>query len=375
MSHAHADAAALAARRDCGMLPDIQNMGERMTGQRSLAELDRWHAGHVEDVIDPGRRIVDAHHHMWQRPPEAYQLPELMAELESGHDVRATVFVQNNAMYRAGGPEAMKPLGETEYVNGVAAVSASGMFGPQRLCAGIVGHADLRLGKAVRPVLEAHRRASGRFRGIRHQAQWDGELGSMARIAAPKGLLLDPDFRKGFAELGPLGLRFDAWIYFHQLGELASLAGAFPETPVILDHLGAPLGVGPYAARRNEVFDLWAAGIRALAKHSNVSVKLGGLGMPSYGFGFGFETRAAPATSAALAEAWRPYVELVIEAFGANRCMFESNFPVDKVTCSYRTLWNALKRIAEGTSEAEKAALFDGTARRVYDLGSEGIEN
>ena len=341
---------------------------------RTLAQLEAWQATAVEAVIEPGRRIVDPHHHMWLRPPEAYQLPELMAELNSGHDVRASVFVQNNAMYRASGSEPMRAVGETEYVNGVAAMSASGMFGPQRLCAGIVGFADLRLGSEVRAVLEAHKASAGaRFKGVRQQAQWDPELGAMARVPPPQGLLANPDFRAGFAELAPLGLRFDAWIYFHQLDELRDLARAFPETTIILNHIGAPLGIGPYAERRNQVFDAWSADMRALAACPNVVVKLGGLGMPSYGFGF--DLRDTPAPSAELAEAWRPYIELCIEAFSPARCMFESNFPVDKASCSYRTLWNAFKRIAAGASEDEKAALFEGTARHVYDLGSEGIEN
>ncbi len=344
------------------------------TPPRTLAALDAWHARAIEAVIDAERPIVDAHHHLWWRPPESFQLPELIAEMTSGHDIRATVFVQNGAMYRADGPEAMKPVGETEYVNGVAAVGASGLLGPARPCAGIVGFADLRLGNDVQPVLAAHKAAAGpRFKGVRQQAQWDPHLGSMAKTTPAPGLLAEPAFRAGFAHLAPLGLGFDAWIYFTQLAELAELAAAFPETRIVLDHLGAPLGVGPYASRRREVFERWARGVDALAAHANVSVKLGGLGMPSYGFGF--EQRETPASSAELAAAWRPYVERVIERFGADRCMFESNFPVDKVSCSYRTLWNAFKRLAAGASAAEREALFGGTARRVYDLGSEGIEN
>jgi len=329
---------------------------------------------HVEEVIDADRPIVDAHHHFWLRPPEAYQLPEILADLDAGgHNVRATVFVQNAAMYRADGPEHLKPVGETEYVNGAAAVAASGIHGSRRPCAGIVGWADLR-DPRVGELLDAHRAAAGgRFKGIRQQAQWDAELGSMARVAAPAHLLADPGFRAGFALLAPRGLGFDAWIYFTQIPELADLAAAFPETTIVLNHIGAPLGIGPYAGQRNAVFDRWSRDIRALAAHANVSVKLGGLGMPSYGFGF--DTRERPASSAELAEAWRPYIEFCIEAFGAGRCMFESNFPVDKASCGYRTLWNAFKRIASHASEAEQDALFQSTARRIYDLKSEGLEN
>ncbi len=343
-----------------------------MVAERSLAALERWHALRIEEVIDPARRIVDPHHHLWLRPPEAYQLPELMADLQSGHDVRATVFVQNNAMYRASGPAHLKPVGETEYVNGVAAMSANGMFGSQRLCAGIVSWADLR-DPRLDALLEAHRAAAGsRFKGIRQQAQADPVLGAMARVTPPEGLLHDPAFRSGFARLGALGLRFDAWIYFTQLPDLAALARE-AETPVILNHIGAPLGIGPYAARRGEVFETWSAGMRMLAACPNVFVKIGGMGMPRYGFGF--ETHERPASSAELAEAWRPYVNLCIETFGTDRCMFESNFPVDKESCSYRTLWNAFKHLAAHASEDEKVALFEGTARRVYDLGFEGLEN
>lgn len=344
------------------------------SSSRSLAELDAWHAGAIEEVIDPGRIIVDAHHHLWWRPPQSFQLPELIAEMTSGHDVRTTVFVQNSAMYRDSGPVALRPVGETEYVNGAAAVGASGFFGALQPCAGIVGFADLTLGTAVRPVLEAHKAAAGeRFKGIRQQAQWDPHVGAMARVTPTPGLLADAQFREGFAELAPLGLRFDAWIFFTQLTELAELAAAFPDTSIILDHIGAPLGIGPYATRRSEVFDEWSRGMAALAARPNVAVKVGGLGMPSYGFGF--ETRDSPASSADLAAAWRPYVERCLELFGAHRAMFESNFPVDKVTCSYRTLWNAFKRLAAAASADEREALFAGTARRVYDLAEEGMEN
>ncbi|MBO9499066.1 MAG: amidohydrolase family protein [Novosphingobium sp.] len=338
---------------------------------RTLEELAAWQAAPAEVVIEPERVIADAHHHLWLRPPEAYQLPELLADVQSGHDVRQTVFVQNSAMYRADGPDPLKPLGETEYVNGVAAMSASGMFGPSRLCAGIVGFADLRLGGAARPVLEAHLAAGGeRFKGVRHQAQHDPVLGSIARAVPPPGLLGDTGFRAGFAELAPLGLSFDAWIFFHQLGELADLADAFPDTTIILNHCGGPLGIGPYAGRRDDVFAAWVEGIRAVAARPNVVVKLGGLGMASAGFGF--EDLPEPPGSATLAEAWRPWLEPCIEAFGPARAMFESNFPVDKQSCSYRTLWNAFKRVAAGASEAEKAALFADTARRVYRLDESG---
>jgi predicted TIM-barrel fold metal-dependent hydrolase len=334
---------------------------------RTQAELDRWHAPHREAILAPDQPIIDAHHHMWERPPERYGVHELLADVTDGHDVRATVFMECTAMYKADGPEPLRPVGETEYVNGVAAMSASGIYGERLLCAGIVGATDLRQGEAVQAVLEAHLRAGGgRFRGIRQQAQHDAELGSLARRTPPPGLLLDPAFRAGFAMLAPLGLGFDAYLYHTQLAELRDLAAAFPATGIVLNHAGTPLGIGSYAGRRADVFAAWSAGIRSLARLPNVTVKIGGLGMPHCGFGF--EQRDTPPGSAELAAAWRPYVELCIEAFGPDRCMFESNFPVDKQSCSYRTLWNAFKRLTEGASEGERDALFRGTAARVYRL-------
>jgi predicted TIM-barrel fold metal-dependent hydrolase len=334
---------------------------------RTMAELRAWHARYAEPALEPDLPIVDAHHHMWDRPPEHYGLYELLEEFNCGHAVRASVFVECTAMFKADGPEMLRPVGETEYVNGVAAMSASGIYGSPRVCAGIVGYADLRLGAPIRDLLEAHIRAGGgRFRGIRQQAQYDAVLGSMARRAPPQGLLLDPDFRAGFAQLQPLGLNFDAYLYFTQLSELADLARAFPQTAIILDHVGTPIGIGPYAGRQDAVYQSWAAGIRALAECPNVTVKIGGLGMAHCGFGF--ETRDIPPSSEELAAAWRPYVDLCLEAFGPDRCMFESNFPVDKQSCSYSVLWNAFKRLAAGLSPDEKSAAFSGTAARVYRL-------
>ena len=272
-------------------------------------------------------------------------------------------------MYRADGDPAYASLGETEFVNGVAAMSASGGYGRLRACAGIVGHADLqRLGGAVEPVLEAHVRAGGgRFRGIRNSSVWDADT-SIVTVPTPppRGLLGDARFREGFARLAKFGLSFDAWLYHPQIGELAALARAFPDTTIVLDHVGAPLGIGAYKGRRAEVFEAWRDSIRDIARCPNVNVKLGGLGMKV--MGFGFEEKPRPPASEELAQAWRPYLETCIEAFGIDRAMFESNFPVDKQSCSYAVLWNAFKRFAAGYSEAEKHALFAGTACRVYRI-------
>lgn len=325
-----------------------------------------WLDRRREAILEPELPIVDPHHHLWDRPGWRYLLDELLADLSSGHRVVATVFLQCRAMYRAAGPEALRPVGETEFVNGVAAMSASGGYGPARVCAGIVGFADLRLGAAVREVLEAHLRAGGgRFRGIRHSAAWDASVTHPANAPFP-GLLGDARFREGFAQLAPLGLSFDAWLYHPQLPELTALARSFPDTPIVLNHVGGPLGTGAYAGRRDEVFARWSASIRELATCPNVRVKLGGLGMPRAGFGF--HEQPEPPSSEHLAAAWRPYVETCIGAFGAERCMFESNFPVDKESYPYAAYWNACKRLTQGASATEKAALFGGVAARFNRL-------
>ncbi len=322
----------------------------------------------AEPALEPDLPIIDPHHHLWDRPGWRYLLDDLLADLDCGHAIRATVFVQARAMHRAAGPEELRPVGETEFVNGVAAMSASGIYGRADICAGIVGHADLMLGSGVDKVLHAHLRAGGgRFRGIRHivAANDDPEIFNPG-VTPPPGLLTHPDFRSGFARLAPLNLSFEAWLYHPQIPDLTALAQLFPATPIVLNHVGGPLGIGRYAGRRAEVFADWASSIRALATCPNVFVKLGGLGMRVNGFGF--EAEADPPGSARLAQAWKPYVETCIDAFGPARCMFESNFPVDKGSYSYGVFWNACKRLAEGASAAEKADLFFGTANRFYRL-------
>jgi predicted TIM-barrel fold metal-dependent hydrolase len=334
---------------------------------RTQAELRAWHARYSEAALEPELPIIDAHHHMWDRPPEHYGLYELQDEFNQGHNVVASVFVECNTMFKADGPEALRPVGETEFVNGVAAMSASGIYGESRICAAIVGYADLQLGKAVRPVLEAHIRAGGgRFRGVRGQAQFDEHAGSMARRKPPKGLLFDPDFRSGFAELLPLGLSFDAYLYGSQLDELRALALAFPDTTIILNHVGAPLMTGHYAEHRATVFKQWSEAIKRLAECGNVRVKLGGLGMPI--FGFDFHLRDIPPSSGELAQAWQAFIAPCLEAFGPERCMFESNFPVDKQSCGYPVLWNAFKKLTSHLSADHRARVFHGTAQQVYAI-------
>jgi predicted TIM-barrel fold metal-dependent hydrolase len=327
-----------------------------------------WLALHQEEILDPARPIVDPHHHLWDRDGQRYLIDEFTSDIASGHNVIATVYVEARSMYRARGPEAFRSVGEVEFANGAAAMSASGGYGRAAVCAGIVGHVDLLLGEGAKAVLEAEIIAGqGRFRGIRHSSAWDADASVAGMYATrPRDLLLDPTFRKGFACLAPLGLGFDAWLFHPQIGELTDLARVFADTRIVLDHCGGPAGIGIYANRREEIFATWRSSIREIAKCPNVVVKLGGLAMRL--LGYDFHERAAPPSSEELAAAWRPYMETCIEAFGPQRCMFESNFPPDKGQCSYQVIFNAFKRIAAHCSEAEKTALFSGTAIDVYRL-------
>jgi predicted TIM-barrel fold metal-dependent hydrolase len=322
----------------------------------------------AEDILEPDLPICDPHHHLWDFPGSRYLLDDLLADLGSGHRVESTVFVECTAFYSADATPPFRPVGETEFVNGVAAMSASGRYGEARACAGIVGFADLTLGDAVPRVLEAHIRAGGgRFRGIRHAGGWDAsEEVYNSHTNPPEGLYDSPAFRAGYGRLAEYGLSFEAWQFHPQLPEITALARVFPEIPLVLDHVGGPLGIGPYAGHRDEVFARWKTDIADLAELPNVVVKLGGLGMPICGFDF--HKRKTPPSSAQLAEAWRPYIETCIELFGVGRSMFESNFPVDRASCSYATLWNAFKHIAAGASAEEKALLFRNVARATYRL-------
>jgi L-fuconolactonase len=331
-----------------------------------------WLDRHEEPILEPELPIVDPHHHLWDRPGWRYLLDELLADTGSGHNIVATVYVQARSMLRASGPQEMRPVGETEFVNGVAAMSASGGYGKTRACAAIIGHADLALGARVESVLAAHLRAGGdRFRGIRHITAWDADSSLLnPAYSPPPGLMAEPRFREGLAVLGRLRLTFDAWLYHPQIGELTELAQAVPQTRIVLNHVGGPIGAGAYAGKHGQVFPGWAASIKALAACPNVHVKLGGLGMRLGGFGFHFA--AEPPSSETLAAKWHPYVETCISAFGASRAMFESNFPVDKGSYSYPVFWNACKLLAKGASRAEKADLFAGTAARFYRIDGVG---
>ena len=327
-----------------------------------------WLAKHIEEILEPGLPIIDPHHHLYDRPRYTYLFPELLADVGSGHNIRATLYEQARSMYRADGPEELKSLGETEFVCGVAAMSASGNYGPTRCIAGIVGYDDLRLGSRAKGVLERHIAVSDRrLRGIRNGSTWsdDPVLKGFGGAAGP-GLYLDKSFREGFSALVALDLTFDPWLFQTQLGDVIDLARAFPQARIVLNHVGGPIAIGPYAGKRDEAFVAWRASIREVASFPNTYVKLGGLGMKMIGFDF-FE-KPEPPSSQDLEKAWRPYIEACIAAFGPQRSMFESNFPVDKGTCSYQVLWNALKRIAAGYSADERTALFSGAATKAHRL-------
>ena len=332
-----------------------------------------WLAQTTEPALEPDLPICDPHHHFWDMrferiPYQRYLLHELLDDIHGGHNVRTTVFIEARAMYRADGPEEMRPVGEVEFVQGLAAASASGIYGPSRAAAAIVGHANLNLGERVAPVLEALQAASpNRFRGIRHSVTWDPHP-EVENTAAHRrqGQLADEQFRAGARVLARMGFSLEAWLYFPQLPELAAFARAVPDLPIILNHIGGLLRVGPYANRDDEVLGTWRDGIAAVAACPNVTIKLGGIGMPRTGFDW--HTRETPIGSEELATAMAPLISYCIEQFGPDRSMFESNFPVDQVSYSYNVLYNAFKRLSKDYSPSERAAMFHDTATRVYRI-------
>ena len=329
-----------------------------------------WLALTQEPTLEPEIGICDPHHHFWdfrsaRIPYQRYLLHELVADFDCGHNVRSTVFIEARAMYRPGGPVEMRPVGEVEFVQGLAAASASGLYGPCRAAAAIVGHADLKLADRVEPVLEALQAASpNRFRGIRHTVTWDPHPEVENR--EKEGVLATAEYRAGARVLARMGLSLDTGVCFPQLPELAEFARAVPDLTIILNHLGGLNRIGPYGNRDDEVLPAWRSGIAAVAKCPNVNLKLGGIGMPR--LGFDWHTRDKPIGSEELAASMAPLMSYCIEQFGAERCMFESNFPVDKVSFSHHVLFNAFKRFSKNYSASERAALFLDTAARAYRI-------
>lgn len=320
----------------------------------------------VSDVLEPELPIVDPHHHLWVHTGRRYLIDEFRADIESGHNVVATVYSECGAMYRRSGPESLRCVGEAEFVAGVAAMSDSGHFGPARICAGFVGGADFMLGPEVDRVLEALMAASGgRLRGIRGVANWDEDpaVNTGSRPFAPKGLLLDSRFRSGVARLVQYGLVYDGWQLHPQLPDLCSMADAMPDLTIVVNHCGGLIAFGSYAVP--ETFKAWRARVAEVAQRPNTVMKLGGLARR---FGPRFKGRAVAPTSGELADLWRPYIESCIELFGPARCMFESNFPPDSDAGSYRTIWNTFKLITAGYGASEKQHLYHDTATRIYRI-------
>jgi L-fuconolactonase len=337
-----------------------------------MATNDAWLNLVQEDALEPGLPICDPHHHLWEfrteRVDPRYLLDEILLDMNSGHNIVSTVFIECGSMYKRDGPVPLRVVGETEFVNGIAAMSASGLYGPGRVAAGIIGTADLTVGADISKVLDAQIAAGGgRFKGIRHGCTWDASDDvATARTNPTQHLMLDDTFRQGFAQLAPRNLSFEGWCYHPQIPDLTDLARAFPDTTIILNHFGGPIGVGPYADKREEVFTQWKTSIKDLAGCPNVVAKLGGINMDVNGFNWHEKDR--PPTSEELCEATRPFYEYTLDLFGPDRCLFESNFPVDKLSCSYNVLWNSFKRFAAGFSDADKAKLFHDTATKVYRL-------
>ena len=336
------------------------------TGQTSPD--DDWLSKTMEDALEPGLPIVDPHHHLWLRNGYNYLIPELATDLDCGHNVVATVFAECHSMYREKGPEAERSLGETEFVTGQAAMSASGAFGPTRACAVMFGNVDMTLGAAIEPLLDRHIEASGvRFRGVRYSTGWDADE-RIRNVAPDAGMLVSAKAREAAGVLARRGLSLDSWLYHPQLDEVSALADAFPDLTIVLNHVGSPILGGPYRGRKDEVFEDWRTRILRVGERENVFVKLGALPirMPD------FEgDRDVPPGSEEVAAAWRPWIETCIEAFGPLRSMYESNFPVQKRWCSLQVCWNAFKRISAGASDPEKRDLFAGAAAKAYRI--EGI--
>ena len=335
---------------------------KKVMGQ-SVPDLE-WLAKVQEPALEPDLVIVDPHHHLWVRSGANYLVPDLAEDLASGHNVVSTVYAQCHSMYRQDGPEELRSLGETEFVAGCAAMGASGAFGKTRICEAMFGEVDLTLGERARGIFEQHLdRSGGRFRGVRYSTAWDAS-DRINNVAPRQHQLIAPEVLAAAGVLADMGLSLDCWLYHPQLGDVSALADAHPGLTIILNHTGVPILGGPYRDKRDEVFQDWKAGMADVAKRPNVYLKLGALPILR-----GSDVdRSLPPGSEEVAAAWKPWMDYCIETFGPARCMFESNFPVQKLWSSYGVTWNAFKRIASGASADEKQALFEGAARAAYRL-------
>lgn len=324
-----------------------------------------------QEILEPDLKIIDAQHHLRDRPDSYYMFEDLVQDVQRGHDIVATVYVESMSMHRTDGPEVLRPIGEIEFANGVGAVSATGKYGPCRIAAAIVGYADFTYGDAVGELLDrALAAAPDRLRGFRQCTLEHPDPAVWQYVPHPPkpGIMAHPQFRSGFQQLAARDFVFDTAVFHHQLPEVARLADDFPATTFVLNHVGQVAGIAVKESDRADAFAEWRRYISDLARRPNVLCKVGGMGQPY--FGFGFELRETPPTYRELADHWRPWTEVVIEAFGVERCMMESNFPADRRSCDYVTLWNALKCVVAGASQAEKDALFHDNAARVYRIPS-----
>ncbi len=324
---------------------------------------DEWVERVKEDIIEPELPIIDAHHHLWIRPGHHYLVPEFLQDLQSGHNVVGTIYAECHSMYRRDGPEEWRSLGETEFVTGCAAMADSGSFGDIAFCRGFIGNVDLMRGRACREIFERHLAVSGgRFKGIRLTTAWDADERIQNQVPHAH-LLRNPSVRDGAGVMAEMGLTLDLWVYHPQLPEIAELADALPELTIVVNHTGVPILGGSYRQQHDKVFADWQEGIRAVAARPNTYMKLGAMPIRAHGDGV---DRSLPPTSRETAAAWQPWMESCIEAFGVQRCFFESNFPVQKLFASYHVTWNAFKRLAAGASADEKGWLFHDAALAAY---------
>lgn len=318
-----------------------------------------------EEIIDPLREIIDCHHHLWNRPDSRYMVDEFLRDAQDGHHVVQSIFIQCRTGYRHGTLDS--PALETTAI-AHATHASQGQASPVQVGAGIVGYADMRGGAGIAPLLDAHIQSGGdRFKGVRHIVAWaDGPEFQVEGYPTAPGMMSSPEFEAALQQLAVRNLSFEAMVYHTQLDELAGVARTHADTRFVLNHIGLPLGIGAFSSRKEHAFADWRAGLRALAGCDNVYIKLGGMGM--HMLGLALDSEPGPFASKRIADAYRPYVDECVSAVGANRCMFESNFPVDRRRCDYRTLWNAFKRIGSSYTEDEKHMLFSDTARRCYGL-------
>ena len=318
-----------------------------------------------EEALEPALPIIDAHHHLWIRSGHRYLVPEFVEDMRSGHNIVATVYAECHSMYRQGGDEALQSLGETEFVAGCAAMADSGVFGTPAFCKGMVGNVDLRLGDKSRAVFEQHiERSGGRFKGVRFTTAWD-QHDAITNQVPSSGLLIEAEVVAAAKVMAELDLTLDIWVYHPQLTDVARLAAMVPDLTIVLNHTGVPILGGPYGHQHEQVFDDWQSGMKTVAQCGNVYLKLGALPIRKRGDG---KDRSVPPGSQEICAAWSPWMHACIDAFGVQRCIFESNFPVQKLFSSYVVTWNAFKRLARGCTEAEKAWLFHDAAVDAYRL-------